>query len=98
MRRRDRQRAFFFVVIVGRETADVVDFLHDQARALDDLIAGRGDAAQALALARKQLQPEFFFEQLELLADTRLRRVQTLGSRRDVQPVIDNRKQILELL
>ena len=43
-------------------------------------------------------QAEFFLEQLELFADPRLRRVQPFCRCSDVQPVIDDRKQIFQLL
>ena len=57
-----------------------------------------GHAAEALSLAHEQLQPEFFLEQLQLFAHPRLRRVQPFSSCSDVQPVVDNRKQIFQLL
>ncbi len=98
MRSRDRQCPVFFVVIIGRETANIFGFLHDQSGATDDLLAGRSNAVQALPFAHKQLQPEFFLEQFQLLADTGLRREQLLSSCRYIQTVVDDRKQVFQLL
>ena len=51
-----------------------------------------------LPFLREQLQAEFFFKQLELLADARLRSVKAIGGGRNVQAIIDNRQQVFELL
>jgi hypothetical protein len=64
----------------------------------DHLFPGHGDAAEALALAREQLQPEFLLEELQLLADTRLGGIQPFGGRGDVQAVVGDRQQVFELL
>jgi hypothetical protein len=98
VRRRDRQGPFLLAVEIRREAADIVHFRHDDPGAVDHLFAGGRDAAQALALAREQLHPELLLEELELLADPRLRRVQLFRCLRDIQPVVDDRQQIFQLL
>ncbi len=98
MRRCDRQRAFFLVVVVGRQATNILHFLHDDPGTLDDLLARSSDSAQALALARKQLQSQLLLEQLQLFADPRLRRIEPLGRGGYVQPVVDDRQQVFELL
>ena len=90
--RRDRKRAFFFLIIVGRKAANVFGFAHDNSGAIDHLMTGSSDATQTLALASEQLHAELFFEQLQLFADAGLARVHAFGSSGDVQSVVDNRQ------
>ena len=68
------------------------------ARALNHLSPAAVTPSEAFALAGEYLHAQFFLEQLELLADAGLRRVQALSSGRDVQAVVDDRKQIFQLL
>jgi len=96
--RRDRQRAFLLGREIAGEARDVVRFAQNLARPRDNFAAGRGDRGQALALAREQLHAELRLELLQLLADTGLARVETLGGRGDVEPAIDDADQVLELL
>ncbi len=98
MRSRNRQCPVFLAIKIGRETTNIFGFLHDQSGASDDLFAGRSNAVQALAFAHKQLQPKFFLKQLQLLADAWLRCEQFLSSCCYVQTVVDDRKQVFELL
>ena len=98
VRRCDRQRAFFLVKVVGGQAPDVLHFLHDESRSLYYLLAGGGNAAEALALARKQLQTQFFLKELQLFAHAGLGRVEAFRGRRDVEPVVCDRQQVFELL
>src|SRR6185503_4051803 len=64
----------------------------------DDLASGRRDRRQTLALAREELHSELGLELLQLLADPRLAREQTVGRRRDVQAAVGDTHEVLELL
>ena len=98
VRRRDGQRPFFLVKVIGGQAADILHFLHDEPRPLYHLLTGSGNVAEALALARKQLQTQFLLEELQLFADAGLGRVQAFRGRSDVQPVVGDRQQVFELL
>ena len=95
MGRGNRQRAFFLVVVIRCQAANVFDLLHDQPCTFDHLATRRGYSAEAFALAYEKLQPELFLEQLELLAYPRLRCVKPFGRRCYIQSIIDDRQQIL---
>ena len=76
---------------------DVVHVLQD---ALDDVqhrAAGGGDVAQVLAAAHEDLGAQLFFQQFQLLADTRLAGEQLLGRGRDVQIVADDFVDVAQL-
>ena len=45
-----------------------------------------------------ELNAQLLLEQLQLLADARLARIQALRGRRDVQATVSNRDQVFELL
>ena len=79
MRGRERQAAASLVVMLTVDLFDVVDFGHDLAGQLDDLLSGRRDFGQLLAHTQKNLHPQFVFEQPNLLTDARLRGIQSLG-------------------
>ena len=98
MRCRDRQRAFFFLVVLAGERPDVFDFVHDDACTFDNFFAGAGDTVEAFALTGEQLQTKLFLEQLQLFTDPRLRGIHAIGGGRDVQAVVYDRQQILQLL
>ena len=98
VRRRDGQRPFFLVKVIGGQAPDILHFLHDEPRPLYHLLTGSGNVAEALALARKQLQTQFLLEELQLFADAGLGRVQAFRGRSDVQTVVGDRQQVFELL
>ena len=76
----------------------ILDFLHDQPRASDHLLARCRDTVKAFSFANKELQAQFLFQEFQLLADPGLRRIESLGRGGDVEPVIDDRNQVLQLL
>ena len=98
MRRGDRQSAFFFLVIGICQAADIFDLAHDDPSSVDHFFPGPCHPLQAFSFARKKLQAELFFKQLQLFADTRLRRIQAFGCSRNVQSIVGYSQQIFELL
>src|SRR5699024_7245209 len=97
MGREEYQLAMHVATQVGGQRTDGAGLFQDDAGAGDDLMPGGRDRAQALALACKQLESEFAFELLELLADARLRGVDALGGEGDVEAGIGNRNDITQL-
>ena len=83
------------MIKIGSQASYLFDLVHDITRPHHNLLAGACYAIETFALAAEELQSEFFLEHFELLADTRLRCIQTIGSCRNVQAIIDYRKQIL---
>ena len=59
--------------------------------AVDHLLAGRRHARQVAAVAHEDLEAELVLEQLDLLRHARLRRVQLLGRRGDVDTLDHHR-------
>jgi hypothetical protein len=53
---------------------------------------------KALALALEELKSEFLLQELELFTDAGLGCVQSIGSRSDIETVVDDSEQIFELL
>src|SRR5690606_515459 len=98
MRRTPVPRCPLLLAQAVRQAAYRFHFPHDRARPLDDEIAGRRDPVEALALTGEQLNPELLFQELELLADARLRGVEAIGGGRDVEAVVDDRQQVFQLL
>jgi hypothetical protein len=82
------------LITPGRTYRAWVCFLQDFQRPLDDLLPGRSDPRQVAALADEDLESELILEQLDLLADPGLRRMQLLGGRRDVQAALGHRGQV----
>ena len=66
-------------------------------RALDHLLASRGERVEALAAPREQREAELVLELLELLAQRRLRGVDLLRGLRDVESGIDDGEQAAQL-
>jgi hypothetical protein len=93
-----RQRPLLLPGHVAGEAADVLHFAHDPAGAADHFPAGRGDGRQALALAGEELHAKLLLQQLELLADSRLARIQAVSGGRDVEATVGNGHQVPELL
>ena len=63
----------------------VAHLAHDQLDALEHMLAGLGDAFEALAVARKDLHAQFFFQFDDGLGHAGLRGVQGLGRFGQVQ-------------
>jgi hypothetical protein len=76
---------------IGGQAPDLVDLMHDCARPCDNPFASARYTIETFAFAAEKLESEFFLEQLELLADTRLRRIKAIGGSRNVQAIIDYR-------
>lgn len=49
-------------------------------------------------MSNEQLHAQFLFEQAELLTDTRLRCVEVVCGRRDIQSIVGDRNEVSELL
>jgi hypothetical protein len=54
----------------------------------------RGDARQIAALAHEDLKAELILKKLDLLAHARLRGMQLLSGRRDVQSALRDRRKV----
>ena len=93
----DGKRAFLLRGEIAGETGDVVHLAQDLAGPFDDLMPGRRDRSEALALAREQLHAELGLQLFQLLADPGLAGIQALRSGRDVQSTVGDSNQILEL-
>jgi len=63
-------------------------FLQYPQRPIDHLLPCRGDAGEIASLAHEDLKPQLVLEELDLLAHARLRGVQLVRRRRDVEPVL----------
>ncbi len=87
-----------FVAQLGGEILDALRLLQDAQSALDHLLARRRDAREIASLAHEDLEAELVLEQLDLLADARLRGVQLLRRRRDVQPALGDGGEIAKLV
>ena len=98
VRRADRERAARLVAQLLRQALDALDFAQDPQRPLDDLLAGGRDLREVAAVARKDLKAELVLEQLELLADARLRSVQFLRGGSDVESVLGDRREVAQLM
>ncbi|MNT23206.1 hypothetical protein D3C72_1586180 [compost metagenome] len=67
------------------DALEVADLAHDEFDAGDDVLAGFGDALQALAVAGEDLDAELFLEFDDRLGDAGLRGVERLGRLGEVQ-------------
>jgi hypothetical protein len=67
------------------DALEVADLAHDQLDAGDDVLAGFGHALQALAVAREDLDAQFFLQLDDGLGHAGLRGVQRLGRLGEVQ-------------
>jgi hypothetical protein len=86
----DRERSAAIALLLLGESFDALDLLQDPERAFDHFLARGGDLRQGPALAQKDREAELVLELFELLTDPRLRRVQPLGGRGDVQVIFDD--------
>jgi hypothetical protein len=94
----DRERAARFVLEVVREALDVLHLAQDAHGAIDHLLPGRRDAREVAAIAHEDLEAELVLEQLDLLRHPRLRGVQLLGRRRDVEARLGHCGQVSQLV
>ena len=94
----ERARGGVALIITGGYAPDAAGRLAADAGALDHLVAGRRNFAEAFSLARKQQHAQFFLKQFQLLADSGLAGIHALRRCGDVQTVVDDGQQILELL
>jgi hypothetical protein len=81
----DRERAARFVLELLGQVLDVADLAQDAGRAVDHLLPGRRDPCEIAPVAHEDLEPELVLEQLDLLADARLRGVELLRRGGDVE-------------
>jgi hypothetical protein len=98
VRGRDRERAAFLVLEIVRQALDVLHFAQDPYRTVDDLLPCLRDAREVAPVAHEDLEAEFVLEQLDLLADARLRRVQLLRGRRDVEAGLGDGGEVTQLM
>src|SRR5258708_11332508 len=98
MRSADGKASRALVPKLGRKVADTLGFLKDPECAVDDLLAGRRNPREIAAFAHEDLKAQLVLEQLDLLADAGLRRVQLLGGRRDVETALGHRGEITQLV
>jgi hypothetical protein len=78
---------------------EIVGFAQDALGDRQHRLARLGQAAEALAAALEDRHPQFLLEQLDLLGNARLRRIQSLGRLRNIQTLaldFDNVTQLLE--
>ena len=81
----DRQRAGVLRAVLLANALEVADLAHDDGDAVEHVLAGFGDALQALAVAREDVDAQFFFQLDDGLGDAGLRGVQGLGRFGQVQ-------------
>ena len=86
------------VVELGADPLQIADFTQRAAGGRHDRFAGRRERRQPLALADEHLHAKLVLELANLFADARLRGVQCLGGVGHVEPVIDDRAEIAQLL
>ncbi len=98
VRGRDRQRAGVLAAEFVGDALQVGDFAQRAARGGDHDLAGRRERRQALALAHEDRQAELVLELPDLLADAGLRREQRFRRHGYVEPVVDHRAEIFDLL
>lgn len=68
-----------------RHALDVFGVAQHPLGNFQNLLSGRGDAGQVLAIAGKDLDAEFIFELFDLLGDARLGGEQVFGRRGDIE-------------
>ena len=90
----DREAPLALIAQLGGQAADARRFLQDPQRPLDDLLPFRGNAREIAPLTHEDLEAELVFQQLDLLADARLRGVQLLCRRGDVEAALRHRGEV----
>jgi hypothetical protein len=98
MRRRDRQCSGILRLELGADTLEVVELLQRSPGGGDDHLPAGRQRREALALAHEDRHAELVFELPDLLADARLRRVERLCGDRNIEPMVNDRTQVAELL
>jgi hypothetical protein len=73
-------------------------FAQHAQRAGGDFLSGRREALERPPVAHEKSQTQLLFEEPDLLADARLRGVQRLGGSGDIEAVLDDGREITELL
>ncbi|MNG98126.1 hypothetical protein D3C79_572570 [compost metagenome] len=94
----DGQGALLLVGELLGDLLDAFDLAQDLAGGIDDALTRGGDTGQVLAATRKDFNTQFIFEQADLLADPRLRGIQTLRRRGDVEVVVRHFPDVAQLL
>ncbi len=94
----DGERALLLVGKLLGDLLDTFDLAQDLASGVDDALSSRGDTRQMLAAASKYLDAQFVFEQANLLADPRLRGIQALRCRGDVEVMVRYFPDVAQLL
>jgi hypothetical protein len=98
MRGRNGQRSRVLALELGADEAQVVELLQRPPCRCDDDLAAGGQRREALALTNENRHAELVLELTNLLADPGLRREQRLSCGGDVQPMIDDRAKVAQLL
>ncbi|MNV96052.1 hypothetical protein D3C71_1910100 [compost metagenome] len=75
----DAQRAAVLGAELFADALEVAHLAHDQLYALQHMLAGLGDALEALAMARENIHAQLFLELDDGLGDPGLRRMQGHG-------------------
>ena len=96
--RRDRHGAALLVLDVRRQSPDVFDLLDHPDRVINDVLARRGDSLEVPPFPLEYLKAKLVLEQLDLLADTGLRRMQHPRGRGDVESLLHDRNEVPELM
>ncbi len=94
MGRTDRERAPFVAFLLVSEALDALHLPENPERTVDDALPRRRDASEGAPLPQKDRKAELVLELLQLLAHSRLRRVQPFGGSGDVQIVFDDRSEV----
>ncbi len=94
----DGQRTLLLVGEFLSNLLDALDLAQNLASGVDDALARWGDAGQVLAAAGEDFNPQFILKQADLLADPRLRGVQTLRRRGDVEVMVRHFPDVAQLL
>ncbi|MNT73188.1 hypothetical protein D3C72_2118630 [compost metagenome] len=79
------QRAIVLGAELLADALEVAHLAHDDLDALEHMLAGLGDALEALAVAREDVHAQLFFQFDDRLGDAWLRGVQGLGGFGQVQ-------------
>jgi len=94
----DRERAAILVAVLVRDALDVLDFAQHANGAIDNLLACGSDLGQGASAAHENAKAQLVFQQLDLLAHRRLRGVQFLRGGGDVEAVLDDGREVAQLL
>src|SRR5690606_24919263 len=98
MRGGQREHPFFLVGEFLGNLLDVLDLAQNLPGGMNDAFARRSYTRQVLAATGEHFQPQFIFQQANLLADSWLRRVEALGSSRHVQIMVCHLPDVTQLL